>query len=89
VPVHKGVNTNLKVNINSEVVAFGTQALPAAAVMPKAQAPAAAASALAGVPQTSPAAGASLPPIAWFVLAVLGGMALAAGVILSRMQVRK
>lgn len=127
VPVHKGVNTNLKVNIDSELaeplaalwavlhvdrgvigqlevpvidgpvqengktvmVAFGTQALPAVAATPKAQAPVVAASGLAGPPQTLPSAGATLPPIAWFVLAVLGGIALATGVILSRLQLRK
>jgi hypothetical protein len=112
-PIHKGVNTNLKVNIDSELaepeatlwavlyvdrgvigqlelplidgpvqengktvmVAFGTQAPPAAAATPKAQAP-------ARPPQTLPAAGASRSPTAGGMLVVLGSMMATAGVTL-------
>jgi cytoskeletal protein RodZ len=38
----------------------------------------------ANSPQTLPRAGASLPPMAWLSLVILGGMALATGMILAR-----
>ncbi len=114
-PVHKGVNTNLKVNIDSEMaepeatlwavlyvdrgaigqievplidgpvqengktvmVAFGTQAPPAVAATPKAQAP-------ARPPQTLPSAGESRFPTAGGMLVVLGSIMVIAGVILLR-----
>ena len=114
-PVHKGVNTNLKVNIDSEkaepeatlwavlyadrgvlgqlelplidgpvqengktvMVAFGTQASPAVAATPKAQAP-------TRPPQTLPSAGASRFPTAGGMLVVLGSIMVIAGVTLLR-----
>jgi hypothetical protein len=55
---------------------------PTAAATPTAQA--LASSTPANSPQTLPRAGASLPPMAWLSLVILGGMALATGMILAR-----
>ena len=114
-PVHKGVNTNLKVNIDSEkaepeamlwavlyvdrgvpgqlelplidgpvqengqtvMVSFGTQAPPAVAATPKAQAS-------ARPPGTLPPAGASRFPTASSLLVVLGSIMMITGAIILR-----